>query len=177
MIKIKNYTMIALVIFASSNLADNRIIDRTFIPLESFGLTKKSEKNNVDEYISGTDDEYVAWRCVALMTAINYEGIKPKIKKEKDIRKFFNDAKIIGVEYAYLIFNNSNELTDKDYINKNPFNDKAQLVLKPLTQKYINLIMANYAETGNYFDSNFLWGDIDTCGSSFMGYEKVKNET
>jgi hypothetical protein len=132
--------MVVLVIFASSNMADNRIIDRTFIPLESFGLTKKSEKNNVDQYISDTDDEYVAWRCVALMTAISNKGMKPKIKKEKDIRKFFNEAKVIGVEYAYLVFNNSNKLTDKDYINKNPFNDKAQLVLKPLTQKYINLI-------------------------------------
>ena len=176
MIKINNYMLLALITFASLTVADNRIIERTFIPLESFGLTKKSYKNNVEEYISDEDDEYVAWRCIALMTAVRNEEIKPKIKKEKDIKKFFDEAKMIGLKYTYSVFNFTYKYTDKDYVNQNPFNDKAQVVLKPLFQKYINLILTNYEQTGNYFDSDFLWGDIDTCGSTFIGYEKVKNE-
>ena len=164
------------IIFAMPTFADERIVERTFIPLESFGLTKKSYKNNVEEYISDEDDEYVAWRCIALMTAIRHEEIEPKTKKEIATKKFFEESVMIGLEYAYSVFNYTYKYTDKDYVNQNPFNDKAQKVLKPLFQKYINLIFSNYEKTGNYFDSDFLLGDIDTCGSGFIGYEQVKKE-
>ena len=150
------------------------VLASDFKPLEEFGMLKGQERK---EDISDKDMEHVAFRCLGLTTAIMNVGIEPKTKKEKQIKEFFKKNKENAAKFAYYSFNSANKIEAEAYELSNPYYGAVKEVLPPINQKYLSLINENYKKNGNYFENDFLWGDIDVCGSSFQGMDKIYEET
>ena len=163
----KQTLALVLMVFGSFGaFAADDMLTREFVPLESFGMLKGA-KYQADS-ISDRNFEYVAFRCLALTTAINHKALEPETKKEKDLVLFFAEAKTIAIEFAYFAFNSVNKIDQDAYKDSNPFFDKVKEVLLPLGQSYLKLFSINQETKDSYFGSDFLEGDIDVCGSSII---------
>ena len=150
------------------------VLASDFKPLEEFGMIKGPFQK---EGMSDKDMEHVAFRCLGLTTAIMNVGIEPKTKKEKQIKEFFKKNKVNAAKIAYYSFNSANKIEAEAYELSNPYYEAAKEVLPPINQKYLSLIIENYKKNGNYFENDFLWGDIDICGSSLQMADKIYEET
>lgn len=166
--------LIFLSFLSLDGLTADDTLTRKFVPLETFGITKGSSYKK--DSISDADGEYVAWRCLGLTTAIANVSLEPKTEKDKLIIQGFKAFKLLATEHAYLNFNFNNKLTQDDYKSSNPFEVKAKEVLGPINDRYLNIFLLNFDKVGSYFDSEFINGDIDACGSSFIMLDSLKKE-
>lgn len=140
------------------------VLASDFKPLQEFGMLKGQFTK---KGISDKDMEHIAFRCLGLTTAIMNVGIDPEIKKEKQIKEFFTKNKVNAAKFAYYSFNVANKIEPAAYKLSNPYYEEVKQLLPSINQKYLSLINENYKKNGNYFENDFLWGDIDVCGSTF----------
>jgi hypothetical protein len=166
--------LFTLIVFASIGAFAKDILTREFVPLESFGLTKASKYPK--DSISDEDSEYLGWRCLGLTAAVGNINLKPISKKDKQTIEFFKETEALSAEHAFYTFNDANKLTQDDYKTDNPYSNKAKIVLRSIVEKYLNIFQYNFKETNSYFDTQFLRGDIDTCGSSFQMIYSLKKK-
>jgi len=168
----KKILLVFIYLISLPAFSSNDVVTRDFVPLEIFGLTKKSRFPK--DSISDRNHEYVGWRCLALATAMRSPNLEPNSDREKLNIEGFKEFKELAAEHAYFIFNDANKLTDEDYRNANPFYEKAKEVLRPLVEKYLDDFNESYIKNGEYFNTEFLKGDIDTCGSSIIMMDELK---
>tara|TARA_B100001248_G_C27398994_1_gene468238 strand:+ start:2373 stop:2888 length:516 start_codon:yes stop_codon:yes gene_type:complete len=169
------HLLIILALFVG-NVFSNKIIEREFVPLETLGMTNASSYQT--DFVSDEDFEYAAWRCLSLTMAARNNWLTPESKKDKEVIKFFSVEEIrdVALKVAQASFYGTKKDIKGSNKNENPFLEEAKNLTTYLTQRYYNIMLTDFEKVGSYFDSDFMKGDIDACGSFLLVAQKILKE-